>query len=158
MAGEFTASWGPGPIDGGEPERMRLSTAEQVEIVDSAVRSGRVHPRNRDRWLCEVAAGGTRGGTAITTLLQMWPAGEEVRASWPGDNSAADNSDEAQAEVYERLYPSNELAAAVYEFRLAERGRDAARFSNWQHRHDNTLSAASPDGQRLYASLFGGGR
>ena len=122
MAGrEFRAEFGPGPIE--QTWRVGLTPAEMTALVDAAVASGRVHPANRDAWLVEVAAAGTRGANAITALTELYPAADsQMRAAW----AAAPGQTDAER-LYAAVFPEDRLEPGELDgITVAAAGEEAA--------------------------------
>ena len=138
---------------------------DPVQIVDAAIASGRVHPRARDRWLCDLAAGGRRGGKALATLLALTP-GPPGRTARAGSGQPRPASGE---QLYRLLYPSAEDAAAESDRIIEQTGRAAEKFAEQAQQYDNSLAVAEGIAARtaaasatqpvtesdLYTQLFG---
>lgn len=104
----------PSPGPDGQPWSFRAVapitqqiTVDPAEVVAAAERSGRFPPWRRAHWMAEVSAGGTRGGTAIITMMQLMPAPPEVRAAWVRASGGQDGDNA----VYAALYPAPQEAA-----------------------------------------------
>ena len=72
--------------------RMRFTTAQRAQIIAGAVASGRIPATKAPRWQAEIAAGGTRAGTAIAALLASYPAGHPIGAPAPVSAAAAETA------------------------------------------------------------------
>lgn len=137
-----------------------------MQIADGAIASGRVHPRARDRWLVELAAGGRRGAQAVARLMALAPGP-------PGTGVAASGSPRPlnDEQVWALMYPTAEQAWAHTAWIETDTGRQAAKFARSQQAYDNSLAAtkgieasraaaaartrkAAPDAD-LYEQLFG---
>jgi hypothetical protein len=90
---EIRATWGAG-LDA-DPTEWIWFTAEQAsQLVNGAVRTGRIAASSAPAWRQRVLAGGREGGTAIATLVQLAPG--------PDGSGAGPMSGD---EIYDQLYP-----------------------------------------------------
>jgi hypothetical protein len=115
-------------------------TINPVQIVDGAITSGRIHPRARDRWLCDLAAGGRRGGKALATLLAMAPG-----IPGPGSVAASGNPRPrplSDSQIYGLLFPTADQAARESERIITETGKAAKEFAESAQPWDNQMTTA----------------
>lgn len=89
------------------PHRMRFSRDQQAAMIAGAVASGRIPPGKAGRYADEMAAGGARGGRAITDLVSRWGPGHPIGAARPGTVEAARASDE---QLWREMYPEHPRA------------------------------------------------
>lgn len=107
--------------------------------------SGRFPPWKRDAWLARVAAGGTRGGTAVAELVAMLPADRQTRAAWAsraGPRAAAAQAAADEEALYARLFPPYPHTPVA--------GREPDRLAQADVRHawlTTQAGALPPDGE-----------
>ena len=71
---------------------MRFTTAQRAGIIAGAVASGRIPAAKAPWYQAEIAAGGTRAGTAIASLLASYPAGRPIGEPVPVSAAAAETA------------------------------------------------------------------
>jgi hypothetical protein len=119
-----------GPAGGG---RMTMTGRQAAQLVDAAIASGRIPPWRRGYWLGRIAAGGRVAGEAVTQLVMLSPATPDVVASWDRDPRTrrtaawAAGPQVSDQDLYDRLYPRDEIAAVWAERRDRDAQRRAAR-------------------------------
>ena len=84
--------------------RMRFTTAQRAGIIAGAVASGRIPAAKAAAYQAEIAAGGTRAGTAIARLLAMYPAGRPLGPSPGGPGSPELAAARAEDETWLALF------------------------------------------------------